>query len=107
MSNSGFKNAALHRASPFPPLERVLGGRRILLTGATGFLGKVFLYVLLRTHPEIGRVYLLIRGDRRSSASRFRREVLDSPVLQRLRDELGSRFEPLIEEKIAILPGDI
>ena len=39
---------------------------RILLTGATGFFGKVFLYVLLRYHPEIERIYLLIRGDRRS-----------------------------------------
>ena len=44
----------------------VLRERRILLTGATGFLGKTFLDVLLRHHPEIERIYLLIRGDQRS-----------------------------------------
>jgi thioester reductase-like protein len=36
-----------------PALEQVLKNRRILLTGSTGFLGKVFLAILLRWHPEI------------------------------------------------------
>ncbi len=90
-----------------PPLEQLLKGRRILLTGATGFLGKVFLSILLRWHPEIERIYLLIRGDRRSSVGRFRREILDSPVFARLREHLGEKFDHYIEEKIVIVPGDI
>ena len=90
-----------------PPLEQVLKGRRILLTGATGFLGKVFLAILLRWHPEIERVYLLIRGDRRSSVGRFRREILDSPVFAPLREHLGDKFDRYIEEKIVVVPGDI
>jgi len=81
-----------------PALEQVLKGRRILLTGSTGFLGKVFLAILLRSHPEIERVYLLIRGDRRSSVGRFRREILDSPVFAPLREHLGDTF-PLIKLK--------
>ena len=76
-----------------PTLERALTGRRILLTGATGFLGKTFLYVLLRHHPEIERIYLLIRGDRRSSQNRYQREVVDSPALGPLRTEMGARFD--------------
>ncbi len=90
-----------------PPLEQVLKGSRILLTGATGFLGKVFLTILLRWHPEIERVYLLIRGDRRSSVGRFRREILDSPVFAPLREHLGDKFDRYIEEKIVVVPGDI
>ncbi len=90
-----------------PPLEQVLKGRRILLTGATGFLGKVFLSILLRWHPEIERVYLLIRGDRRSSVGRFRREILDSPVFAPLREHLGDKFDRYIEEKVVVVPGDI
>jgi long-chain acyl-CoA synthetase len=90
-----------------PALEQVLKGRRILLTGATGFLGKVFLAILLRWHPEIERVYLLIRGDRRSSVGRFRREILDSPVFAPLRQHLGDKFDRYIEEKIVVVPGDI
>jgi long-chain acyl-CoA synthetase len=90
-----------------PALEQVLKGRRILLTGSTGFLGKVFLAILLRWHPEIERVYLLIRGDRRSSVGRFRREILDSPVFAPLRAHLGEKFDHYIEEKIVVVPGDI
>jgi long-chain acyl-CoA synthetase len=90
-----------------PALEQVLKGRRILLTGSTGFLGKVFLAILLRWHPEIERVYLLIRGDRRSSVGRFRREILDSPVFGPLRKHLGDKFDRYIEEKIVVVPGDI
>ncbi|HEV2170380.1 MAG TPA: AMP-binding protein, partial [Candidatus Binatus sp.] len=101
-SNNGKKNGA-----SMPPLEQVLKGRRILLTGATGFLGKVFLAILLRAHPEIERVCLLIRGDLRSSQNRFRREILDSPVFSSLREQLGSKFDRYIEEKIVVVPGDI
>src|SRR6266481_1506541 len=101
-SSNGKRNGA-----SMAPLEQVLKGRRILLTGSTGFLGKVFLAILLRWHPEIERVYLLIRGDRRSSVGRFRREILDSPVVAPPRKHLGETFDRYIEEKIVVVPGDI
>ncbi|HEX3409555.1 MAG TPA: AMP-binding protein, partial [Candidatus Binataceae bacterium] len=94
-------------AGAMPPLEEVLRSRSILITGGTGFLGKVLLSILLRHHPEIARIYLLIRGDRRSSQLRFRREILDSPALAPLREHLGARFDRYVEEKVAIVPGDI
>ena len=106
-SSNGKRNGAVRGASSMPALEQVLAGRRILLTGATGFLGKVFLAILLRWHPEIERVYLLIRGDRRSSVGRLRREILDSPVLAPLREHLGDKFDRYIEDKIVVVPGDI
>jgi len=106
-SSNGKRNGAVRGASSMPALEQVLAGRRILLTGATGFLGKVFLAILLRWHPEIERVYLLIRGDRRSSVGRLRREILDSPVLAPLREHLGEKFDRYIEDKIVVVPGDI
>ena len=89
MSSNGKNKIAM------PPLEQVFKGRRILLTGTTGFLGKVFLAMLLRWHPEIEKVYLLIRGDLRSSLGRFRREILDSPALAPVRAHLGERFDAL------------
>ncbi len=89
------------------PLEEILRGREILITGATGFLGKVLIGILLRRHPEIAKLHLLIRGDRRSSHNRFRREILDSPALGPLREHLGARFDRYVEERVAIVPGDI
>ncbi len=92
---------------PLPPLAEVLSGRNVLLTGATGFLGKVILYLLLRRHPEINCIYLLIRGDSKSSLNRFRREVLDSPVMGPLREYLNGGFERYVEERVTVLAGDI
>ncbi|MBV8772642.1 MAG: SDR family oxidoreductase, partial [Deltaproteobacteria bacterium] len=94
-------------AGSLPPLAEILAERSVLLTGATGFLGKVVLYLLLRYHPEVKRLYLLIRGDSKSSFNRFNREILDSPAMGPLRDHLGSRFDQYVQERIAILPGDI
>ena len=39
-----------------------LAGRRLLVTGATGLLGKVFVEKLLRCVPRIGSITLLVRG---------------------------------------------
>ena len=38
-----------------------LAGRKLLVTGATGFVGKVVLTMLLDRFPEIGRVFVLVR----------------------------------------------
>jgi long-chain acyl-CoA synthetase len=91
----------------FPALAKVFRGRRIMLTGATGFLGKTFLYLLLRAHPELERIYLLIRGDQRSGPKRLEREILASPAFAPLREELGNSFERQMQEKLAVVCGDI
>jgi len=61
--------------------------RTFLLTGVTGFLGKVLLTELIRRKEELGieRVYVVIRarGDI-SAAERFETEVLGSPCCARL-----------------------
>ncbi len=57
------------------------GGSDILLTGATGFVGKVVLYELLRRREELNlnKVRLLIRPGRASDAARrFRNEIAAS-----------------------------
>ncbi len=106
-SNERANGRAPAAALAMPPLEQAFKKRRIMVTGATGFLGKVFVYLLLRWHPELERICLLIRGDQRSSLNRLRREILDSPVMAPLREHLGARFDAYVEEKIAVVPGDI
>lgn len=36
-------------------------GKNILITGATGFMGKVLIEKLLRTCKGVGRIYLMVR----------------------------------------------
>lgn len=36
-------------------------GKNIFLTGGSGFIGKVLIEKILRTIPEIGNIYVLMR----------------------------------------------
>jgi thioester reductase-like protein len=59
---------------------------RVLLTGCTGFVGKVVLEELARRRVELGveRVYVLIRPRRNKSAQeRFDQNVATSPCFSR------------------------
>ena len=42
-------------------LRNFYAGKTVLLTGATGFLGKVMLEKLLRSLPEIKKIFVMIR----------------------------------------------
>jgi 1-acyl-sn-glycerol-3-phosphate acyltransferase len=63
-------------------------GSQILLTGVTGFVGKVVLEELLRRRDDLnlGTVYVLIRekGDATSPDDRFMKEVASSPCFSEL-----------------------
>lgn len=61
--------------------------RTFLLTGVTGFLGKVLLEELIRRREEmrVGKIYVLIRSrGSHKAADRFAREVAKSPCFSRL-----------------------
>jgi thioester reductase-like protein len=75
--------------------------KRILVTGATGFLGKVLLEKILYSLPEVGLVYVLIRGKQGSNLlERFKKEIVSSPCFDRLRAQQGNQFEAFIEAKV-------
>ncbi|ALK97532.1 dehydrogenase [Massilia sp. WF1] len=85
-----------------------LSGKRILLTGATGFLAKVVLEKLIRTVPGLGGVVLLIRGGPDGNArERFQRQVASSSIFDSLRAERGAWLESFFAERIECLTGEI
>lgn len=50
--------------SVYPSIPEWFSGKRILITGATGFMGKVLVEKLLRDCPDVAQLYLLIRPKR-------------------------------------------
>jgi nucleoside-diphosphate-sugar epimerase len=95
------------------PVQPYLRGKTVLLTGGTGFLGKVIVERLLRCAPEIGRIYLLIRTQSEpdaapvSAATRFETEVLASGVFDALAREHGDRWPAFARDKIVPIAGDV
>jgi nucleoside-diphosphate-sugar epimerase len=85
-----------------------LSGKRVLLTGATGFLAKVVLEKLIRTVPDLGGVILLIRGGADGDArERFRREVASSSIFDLLRAERGPWLERFFDERVECVTGEV
>lgn len=58
----------------------VFKGREILLTGGTGFLGKVIVEKFLRCIPGIKHIYLLIRPKKGKDPKHRLDEMFNSPV---------------------------
>jgi fatty acyl-CoA reductase len=87
------------------PIAEVLAGQRILLTGATGFVGEALLERLLHDLPET-RITLLVRP-RGSLTGRHRvKQLLTGPAFNRLRERRGDDLSPLLDS-IDILEGDL
>lgn len=88
--------------------REALRGKRILLAGPTGFIGKVWLASLLEDIPDIGKMYLVVRRRRSTtSAERFRKTVDESPVFEKLAKHHGARFHEFLAQRVEVLDGDL
>ncbi|HEX7424627.1 MAG TPA: SDR family oxidoreductase [Terriglobales bacterium] len=93
--------------APFS-VRKALGGKRVMLIGVTGFIGKVWLANTLMDLPEIGKLCLLIRRQKSSPAQqRFQKMIEESPVFDPLFDKYGDRLGALLAEKIEVVEGDV
>jgi thioester reductase-like protein len=93
--------------APFS-VRKALGGKRVMLIGVTGFIGKVWLANTLMDLPEIGKLYLLIRRQKSSPAhQRFEKMIEGSTVFDPLFDKYGDRLGALLAEKIEVVEGDV
>lgn len=55
-------------------------GKNLFVTGGSGFMGKVFLEKLLRTSPNVTKIYVLIRGKKGKDAKDRVHDVFSSAV---------------------------
>jgi long-chain acyl-CoA synthetase len=85
-----------------------LAGKRLLLVGVTGFIGKVWLASLLRDVPELGRISVLLRSrGARRAADRFEQMVHGSPVFEELAHVHGDGFAEWLVQRVEVVEGDV
>lgn len=83
-------------------------GKNVLLSGASGFLGKVWLSMVLDRMPEIGRVYILTRYRNGLSAhTRLERIFSSSPAFSPLQARLGEDMSQFVSSRVEVVQGDI
>jgi len=89
-------------------VRKALKGKRVLLIGVTGFIGKVWLANTLMDLPEIGKLYLLIRQQKSNPAqNRFEKMIEESPVFDPLFEKYGDGLGALLAQKIEVVEGDV
>ncbi|MGB3682717.1 MAG: HAD-IB family hydrolase [Rubrobacteraceae bacterium] len=89
-------------------LREAYRGKKVLLTGGTGFLGMALVEKMLRALPDLGRLYLVVRASRdKGAAERLEKDVLGSAAFRNLRASLGDGFEERVSEKVRVLEGDV
>lgn len=89
-------------------LARTYAGRHVLVTGCSGFVGKVWLALALERLPDVGRLYVLIRRKGPQSAlQRFEEIVTTSPVFRPLLERHGKDLGVYMGRRIEVVEGDI
>ena len=100
--------ASISTLDPLVP-SKVFAGKRFVVVGGTGFLGKVWVSMLLHRFPDIAHLYLLVRPKEGQTAEeRFWAQIATSPVFDPLRERYsGPAFEAFLREKITPVGGDV
>jgi long-chain acyl-CoA synthetase len=101
-------DAGAGRAARPLDVGAMLAGRTLLVTGATGFVGKVALTLLLDRYPDIGKVFVLVRpGTGGSAEARFFEKVAASRPFDPLRQRHGDGFDAFLRERCVPIAGDV
>ncbi|XP_024984401.1 alcohol-forming fatty acyl-CoA reductase [Cynara cardunculus var. scolymus] len=85
-----------------------LDNKTILVTGATGFLAKIFVEKILRVQPNVKKLYLLVRAtDAKSALQRFNTEAVAKELFKILKEKHGTNLQSFLSEKVTPVAGDI
>jgi 1-acyl-sn-glycerol-3-phosphate acyltransferase len=88
-------------------VESFYANKNILITGCTGFVGKVLLEKILFSLPQISRIYVFVRPKKGSNIhERFQKEIVESPCFDRLRRTCVN-FEATVMSKLLPISGDM
>ena len=86
-----------------------LAGKRIAVTGSTGFLGTALVERLLRSVPDCELVLLIRAGRMRTVEQRAQREIFKNNCFDRIREELGGKanFDEAVARRVNVIEGDV
>jgi HAD superfamily hydrolase (TIGR01490 family) len=90
-------------------IAEALAGKRIFVTGSTGFLGTALVEKLLRSVPD-AELLLLVRPGRRSTIEqRAAKEIFANNCFDRLREQHGGRtgFAEVTGARVSVVAGDV
>ncbi|KAK7355078.1 hypothetical protein VNO80_14323 [Phaseolus coccineus] len=89
-------------------IVKFLRGKKFFITGATGFLAKVFIEKILRTEPDVGKMYLLIKAKNKQAAmDRLQNEIINTDLFRCLQQVHGKSYQAFMLSKLVPVVGNI
>ncbi|XP_059061569.1 fatty acyl-CoA reductase 1 [Achroia grisella] len=102
MSFEGFTEEELEKMPD--RIAAAFTDKKILITGGTGFMGKVLVEKILRKCPDVGEIILLVRTKKGKNPKQRLEEIFSGPLFEQVRNLRGG-LDPLLA-KVSIVAGD-
>ncbi|XP_067347313.1 fatty acyl-CoA reductase 1 isoform X2 [Channa argus] len=100
--------------SSMASIAEYYSGKNVLITGATGFMGKVLVEKLLRSCPEVKALYILVRPKAGQSMQQRVSEMMKCKLFDRVREDNPEFYQKIIpisseltQPGLAISPEDV
>ncbi|KAJ6425732.1 hypothetical protein OIU84_026332 [Salix udensis] len=89
-------------------IVKFLGGKGFFISGATGFLAKVLIEKILRTVPDVGKIYVLIKAENKEAAiARLKNEIINAELFKCLRQTHGKSYQSFMLSKLVPVVGNV
>ncbi|KAL8140601.1 hypothetical protein V2J09_006622 [Rumex salicifolius] len=87
---------------------KFLKGKAFFITGGTGFLAKVLIEKILRTVPDVGKIYVLIKAKNKEAAiKRLKNEIINVEIFKSLQQSHGNSYESFMMSKLVPVVGNV
>ncbi|XP_043604749.1 putative fatty acyl-CoA reductase CG8306 [Bombus pyrosoma] len=98
-TNENGTNEGLNKTNS---LEEFYAGSRILVTGATGFVGVGLLEKLMRVCPRVAAIFILIRPKSNETIEQRFEKIIDDPIYDNIKAK-----HPSVLSKVYPVEGDV
>ncbi|XP_038883521.1 fatty acyl-CoA reductase 2, chloroplastic-like [Benincasa hispida] len=89
-------------------IVKFLRGKVFFITGATGFLAKVLIEKMLRTAPDVGKIFVLIKAkDEEAAAERLKNDIINAELFKCLRQSHGKYYMSFMMSKLIPVAGNV
>jgi HAD superfamily hydrolase (TIGR01490 family) len=101
------RSARVTKTATAPSIIERLSGKKILVTGVTGFLGQAVFERLLLDFPD-ARIVLLVRPQLGSTGRQRVESLMPRPIFAPLREREGNDgIARMLEERVEVVEGDL
>ncbi|XP_050438009.1 putative fatty acyl-CoA reductase CG8306 [Adelges cooleyi] len=89
---------------PYQTVKQFYAGKNIFLTGGSGFVGVAYLEKVIRSLPDVGIIYVLLRARKGQSVEERFEIIKNNSVFETLKNMEGG---PALLDKLVPVNGDI